>query len=71
MQKKIALKQLRIGLDMSQAEFAAALGITRTHYSAIETGRLKGTAEFWKTLKTTFGLAETKLWELMNNEKKG
>lgn len=38
-----ALKRQRIGLGLSQADFAKRLGMTRLHYEAIERGAVIST----------------------------
>jgi DNA-binding XRE family transcriptional regulator len=65
LKKRIALKQLRIGLQLTQQEMADKLSVSRSTYIAIENGMRDGAIEFWKALKETFDVPNEKMWELM------
>lgn len=68
MKKRIALKQFRIGLRLTQQDMADKLGITRVKYVAIENGQRFGTVEFWRTFQKTFAVADEQMWKLINWE---
>lgn len=64
MQKRIKLKQFRVGLDLNQAKMAEKCGISRDTYSLIESGKRAGTAEFWLRFKTVFKLSPSEVWAM-------
>ena len=63
--KRIKMKQWRVGLDMSQEQMADSLGVSRSMYSAIENGQRYGTLKFWKTLEVTYNVPHAKVYEFM------
>lgn len=64
MKKRIALKQFRIGLVLTQQEMADKLGISRIKYIAIENGQRNGTYDFWSTFQNVFEVPDEKMWKL-------
>lgn len=68
MKKRIALKQFRIGLRLTQQDMADKLGISRVKYIAIENGQRYGTVEFWRTFQKAFAVADEQMWKLVNWE---
>ena len=63
--KRIKMKQWRVGLDMSQEQMADSLEISRSMYSAIENGQRYGTIPFWKKLEATHNVPAEKVYEFM------
>ena len=68
MGKRLALKQLRVGLDKSQQEFADGIGYNRGFYGKIENGQQNGTLEFWAALQKAYNIPGAQMWELMRND---
>ena len=62
------LKLLRIENDLTQAEMAARLGVTRTTYCNIENGKSKGSITFWLCVKRVF--PEIDIEELIKRKEK-
>ena len=62
------LKLFRIALDLSQAEIAEKLDVSRSYYGFVESGRQKGSVKFWETLKSVFNLADKQIKELRKTE---
>lgn len=62
------LKLFRIALDLSQAEIAEKLNISRSYYGFIESGRQKGSVKFWRALKSVFKLTDKQIKELKKAE---
>jgi DNA-binding XRE family transcriptional regulator len=65
MAKRLKLKQLRVGLDLSQEEMAKALDIERSQYSKIELGKQCGALEVWDRLQTRFNVPKDEAFEMM------
>jgi DNA-binding XRE family transcriptional regulator len=65
MAKRIKLKQLRVGLDLSQEQMADTLGVGRSMYAAIENGQRYGKLQFWKTLEITHNVPKEAVYEMM------
>jgi DNA-binding XRE family transcriptional regulator len=63
--KRIKLKQLRIGLDLSQEQMADRLNVSRSQYAAIENGQRYGTLKFWRNLQETFVVPKGEVFEMM------
>lgn len=61
---RTALKQFRIGVHLTQSEFAETTGVSRATYSYIERGERSGTAEFWTNLQNAFNVPDEKMWNL-------
>lgn len=64
MKKRIALKQFRIGLMLTQQEMADKLGVSRLKYISIENGQRNGDYDFWSTFQRVFNVADEKMWKL-------
>ena len=65
MEKRIKLKQYRVGLDISQQEMSDRLGVSRTQYVLIENGHRHGTLHFWQRMQDTFGIPDSDMWGMM------
>lgn len=63
--KRIKLKQLRIGLDLSQEQMADRLNVSRSQYAAIENGQRYGTLKFWRNLQETLVVPKGEVFEMM------
>lgn len=64
MNMRTKLKQFRVGLHMTQGEFADSLGYTRSHYGRIENGEKAFTMRLWDTIRKIYGLSDDKIREL-------
>ena len=69
--KRIALKQFRVGLDLTQEEMAYRMGVERTRYSGIENGYREGSMDFWQKLQQAFNVPACDMWQLMEKQKGG
>lgn len=65
MAKRLKLKQLRVGLDLSQEQMADRLNVSRSQYSAIENGQRYGTLKFWNNLQMTLAVPKQEVFEMM------
>lgn len=65
MGKRLKLKQLRVGLDLSQEQMADSLAVSRSQYAAIENGQRYGTLKFWKTLEVTHNVPKQDVYDMM------
>ena len=65
MTKRIKLKQLRVGLDLSQEQMAETLDVSRSMYAAIENGQRYGTLRFWEKLRITHNVSKESVYEMM------
>ena len=65
MAKRIKMKQMRIGLDLSQEQMADRLGVSRSLYAAVENGQRYGTLKFWNNLQVTFAVPKQEVFEMM------
>lgn len=65
MAKRLKLKQLRVGLDLSQEQMAERLNVSRSQYSAIENGQRYGTLKFWNNLQVTLVVPKQEVYEMM------
>ena len=65
MGKRLALKQFRVSLDLTQAEFAEKMGVDRAHFQNIEIGVRNGTLPFWQKLQAAYNIPSADMWELM------
>lgn len=61
------LKIFRIRHNLTQGQLGNMFGITRQQYCLIETGRRKGSADFWLSLQKEFDLTNEETQELMEN----
>lgn len=64
LKKRIALKQFRVGLQLTQQEMADKLGVHRMKYAAIENGQRHGTFVFWSTFQNVFEVPDENMWKL-------
>lgn len=62
------LKQIRIGKHMNQEEFAQFIGISRPHYSGIESGKMEGSRKLWQNIQQKLCIPDSEMWELMKND---
>lgn len=66
------LKVFRIRLGLTQAAFAARIGVDRNTYANIENGKSSGRARFWEALRVKYDLRESELKELkQTNDESG
>ena len=65
MAKRLKLKKLRVGLDLSQEQMADTLAVSRSQYAAIENGQRYGTLKFWKTLEVTHKVPKQDVYDMM------
>lgn len=65
MAKRLKLKQLRVGLDLSQEQMADTLDVSRSLYAAIENGQRYGKLSFWKKLEVTHNVPAQEVYEMM------
>lgn len=64
-ERRIKLKQFRIGLQLTQQEIADKLNITATSYGAIENGKRDGCSQFWDNLQKAFNIPDSHMYGLM------
>lgn len=69
MQKKTELRVLRAKNGLTQQGMADILGINRSTYSQIESGKRKGSVEFWAKMQSKFDYSDTEILELMKCER--
>lgn len=62
---KKGLKKLRIEEGVSQEIMACSLGVSRTTYSAIESGKKSGSIKFWQTLQEQYALNDSEVWQMI------
>lgn len=62
------LKLFRVKKNLSQDEFADAIGCTRATYSSIESGKRDGRLTFWNDVQTAFNVPDSEMWALLKNE---
>lgn len=65
MAKRLKLKKLRVGLDLSQEQMADTLEVSRSLYAAIENGQRYGRLPFWKKLEVTHNVPAKEVYEMM------
>lgn len=65
MAKRLKLKQLRVGLDLSQEQMAESLDVSRGMYAAIENGQRYGKLSFWKTLEIKHNVPKAEVYDMM------
>lgn len=61
------LKALRKRYGMTQREFSKKINCTRSLYSLVETGKRKGSRDFWANVQTACNLSGGETWEMMQN----
>jgi DNA-binding XRE family transcriptional regulator len=65
---RMNLKLFRVSQKMTTEEMSKRIGCQRSTYSAIEAGKRDGRVKFWYSLQDAFGLENSELGELMQNE---
>ena len=55
---------------LTQAEFAEKCGVSRVTYGLIESGKRGGSAKFWRTLQSAFGVPDDQMWKLQKTEER-
>lgn len=65
------LKKLRVGLHLTQAEFAKACGVSRATYAFIERGERSGNAEFWAAVQRVGEVSDANMYKLQKLDKEG
>lgn len=64
-QKRIALKQFRVGHDLTQHEMAAKIGVNPCQYQNAEGGQRDVRIDFWQKLQKAFDIPDAEMWRLM------
>ena len=62
---RIELKLLRVKYNLTQGEMSALLGVSRATYSLIESGRVRGSIEFWNSVQREFEIPDAEMYTLM------
>lgn len=62
--RRTKLKQLRVGLHLTQGEMADKIGISANMYNFLENGDRNGSYEVWQNLQNTFHIPDTEMWGL-------
>lgn len=62
------LKVFRVQKKMTQAEFAKAVGYTRSHYAKIEKGEYDYTLKFMTNFRKYFSVSEQEFNEIMKKD---
>lgn len=68
MGKRIALKQFRIGVKLTQQGMADKLYVSRSTYIAIENGARNGTVDFWRTFQKAFSIPDAEIWKYQKQD---
>ena len=64
--RRIKLKQFRIGLQLNQQEMADKIGISKGMYISIENGNRNGSYEVWTNIQKAFNIPDEQMWGLQN-----
>lgn len=64
------LYMLRCEHKLTQAEFAAKIGVSCRGYQNVEWGERSGTAEFWAAIQRVFNVKDEDMYSLMKLEKR-
>ena len=67
--KRHNLYMLRCEHKLTQAEFAARIGVTGRCYQNIEHGKRDGTGSFWAAVQREFDVKDEDMYKLMKLEK--
>lgn len=67
--KRHNLYMLRCKHMLTQAEFAAKIGVSCRGYQNVEWGKRDGTADFWAAIQRVFDVPDTEMYSLMKLEK--
>lgn len=65
---RMALKLLRVARGMTQDEAAVAAGYNRQYWQLVESGKKDGSVDYWKGVQRAFGIADTEMWSVMQND---
>lgn len=68
---RLNLKLLRVKNKMSQEEFSEVLNMKRMTYANIESGRSRGSEDFWRSVQKTFNIPDAEMFSLMKDDSKG
>lgn len=60
--KRHKLYKLRWEHNLTQAEFAAKIGVSCRCYQNVEWGERDGTAKFWAAVQRTFKIPDTEMY---------
>lgn len=63
--KRYNLYMLRCKYMLTQAEFAAKVGVSSRGYQNIERGKRYGTGAFWAAVQREFNIADEDMYKLM------
>lgn len=63
--KRHNLYMLRCDNRLTQAEFAAKIGVSCRGYRNVETGERYGTGEFWAAIQRVFDVPDEEMYGLM------
>lgn len=66
--KRTTLKVFRVKQKMTQAQFAAKVGVARSVYALIEQGKRNGTQDFWNKLQAAFDISDSDMWQLTKTD---
>ena len=61
---RMNLKLFRVKNNLTQAEIAAKLDVSRQVYANIEKGRNAGSTEFWSNLQRAFNVPDAEMYPL-------
>lgn len=64
--KRQALKVFRVTHNLTQQQLADKMGVSLSTYNLIESGKRRGSQEFWVKLQKEFNLDGGKVWELQS-----
>lgn len=67
--KRENLYLLRCKHKLTQAEFAAKIGVSCRGYQNVEWGERQGTADFWAAIQRVFNVKDEDMYALMKLEK--
>ena len=67
--KRYNLYMLRCKHKLTQAEFAAKIGVSCRGYQNVEWGERSGTADFWAAIQRVFNVPDSEMYALMKLEK--
>lgn len=59
--KRMKMIFLRVENNLTQEEFARALGYSRMYVSSIENGKFKGSPKFWYKLQKVFNISSEEI----------
>lgn len=62
------LKMIRVSKNMNQENFAKFIGVSRPHYSGVESGKMQGSQKLWQNIQQKLCIPDSEMWELMKND---